>query len=224
MGRAADAVRNREREPGMAEFVSTALGYPTLVYSVVLAFCTIYWLLAATGLVDLDLDGLDAVELGDTSGLAGMLGRLGLDRLPLMLVVTLVAFIAWFLTYFTHLFVLGQWAGWLRWLVGSGVALLAFVAAVFVASAVLRPLRRWLLSRRTPAQQSLLGQVAVVRTAQVSERAGMADLDDGGAGLILQVRAEPGAELHRGDRVVLVAFDTAAHAWRVLTETDYRTL
>ena len=204
----------------MAEFTSTALGYPTLVYSIVLAFCTIYWLLAATGLVDLDLDGLDAVELGDTSGLAGMLGRLGLDRLPLMLVVTLVAFIAWFLTYFTHLFVLGQFAGWLRWLAGSGVALVAFVVSVFIASALLRPLRRWLLSRRTPAQQSLLGQVAVVRTAQVSERAGMADVDDGGAGLILHVRVRDGSRLPRGQRVRLVEYLPDKNHYLVVADTD----
>lgn len=208
----------------MAEFVSTALGYPTLVYSIVLAFCTVYWLLAATGLVDLDLDGLDSVELGETNGLAGLLGRIGLDRLPLMLVVTLVAFIAWFLTYFVHLFLLAQFAGWLRWLVGSGVALVAFVAAAFIASAVLRPVRLWLLSRRTPAQQSLLGQVAVVRTPLVSEHVGMADVDDGGAGLILQVRADTGVALRRGDRVVLVEFNAATHAWRVLPESQYRTL
>lgn len=208
----------------MTEFVSTALGYPTLVYSIVLAFCTVYWLLAATGLVDMDLDGLDAVELGETNGLAGMLGRIGLDRLPLMLVVTLVAFIAWFLTYFVHLLLLAHVAGWLRWLLGSGVVLVTFVMSVFIASAVLRPLRRWLLSQRTPAQQSLLGQLAVVRTPIVSEHAGTADVDNGGAGLILQVRAETGVELQRGDRVVLVEFDAATHAWRVLPETRYRTL
>ncbi|NYZ62523.1 hypothetical protein [Luteimonas deserti] len=208
----------------MTEFTGTALGYPTLVYSIVLAFCTIYWLLAATGLVDLDLEGLDVGELDHASGLSGMLARIGLDRLPLMLVVTLVAFIGWFLTYFVHLFLLVQAAGWLRWLIGTGVALAAFVAAVFIASALLRPVRRWLLLRRTPAQQSLLGRVGVVRTASVSDRAGLADVDDGGAGLILQVRADGGVALQRGDRVVLVAFDAAAHAWRVLPETQYRTL
>lgn len=208
----------------MTEFLSTALGYPTLVYSIVLAFCTIYWLLAATGLVDLDLDGLEAIELGETEGLAGMLGRLGLDRLPLMLVVTLVAFIAWFLTYFVHLLVLGSLAGWLRWLVGSGLAVAAFVASVFIASAVLRPVRLWLLTRRTPAQQSLLGQVAVVRSPLVSEHLGMADVDDGGAGLILQVRSDASANLQRGDRVVLVEFDAAAHVWRVLPVSQYQSL
>lgn len=207
----------------MAEFVATALGFPTLVYSIVLAFCALYWLLAATGLVDLDLDGLDAPDLGD-SGLAGMLGRLGLDRLPIVLVVTLVAFIAWFLTYFVHLFLLLPLLGWLRWALGAFVLLASFVASVFITSALLRPIRTWLLTRRTPAQQSLLGQVAVVRSPQVTAQLGTVDLDDGGAGLILQVRADDALGLQRGDRVVLVEFDAAAHAYRVIAEDTYRTL
>ena len=207
----------------MAEFVATALGFPTLLYSIVLAFCALYWLLAATGLVDLDLDGLDAPDLGD-SGLAGMLGRLGLDRLPMMLVVTLVAFVAWFLTYFVHLFLLLPLSGWLRWPLGAVVLLATFVASVFIAAAVLRPVRSWLLTRRTPAQQTLLGQVAVVRSPRVTTQLGTADLDDGGAGLILQVRADDAVGLQRGDRVVLVEFDATAHAYRVIAEDTYRTL
>ena len=38
----------------MTEFLNTVLTFPTLVYSVLLAFCTVYWLLAATGIVDFD--------------------------------------------------------------------------------------------------------------------------------------------------------------------------
>ena len=51
----------------MTEFLNTVLTFPTLVYSVLLAFCTVYWLLAATGIVDFDavdgwltIDGLAA--------------------------------------------------------------------------------------------------------------------------------------------------------------------
>ena len=38
----------------MTEFLTTALTFPTLLYSILLAFCVVYWLLAATGLVDSD--------------------------------------------------------------------------------------------------------------------------------------------------------------------------
>ena len=210
----------------MPEFLATALGYPTLVYSVLLGVCAIYWLLAALGLVDLegfDLEiDLDLSDGADAHGLAGVLSRLGLDRLPTMLVLTLLVFFGWFFTYFIHLFLLTPLSGWLRWLLGSVAAVLALVPAVLLTTAVLRPLRRWLMRLQPPAdEKSLLGQVAVVRTPTVSASAGMADLDDGGAGLVLQVRSDAAA-IGRGDRVVLVEFDTAGHCYRVVPEADYR--
>ncbi|KLI98858.1 OB-fold-containig protein [Luteimonas sp. FCS-9] len=210
----------------MPEFVATALGYPTLVYSVLLGVCAIYWLLAALGLVDIggiDLDvDLDLPDGADAHGLAGVLGRLGLDRLPLMLVLTLVVFFGWFCTYFVHLFLLPPSWGWLRWTLGTLVAVLALVPAALLTTVALRPLRRWLLTLQPAEPPSLLGRVAVVRTPTVSATAGMADVDDGGAGLVLQVRADGAHVLNRGERVVLVEFDAAGHCYRVVPEADYR--
>ncbi|WP_024889702.1 hypothetical protein [Luteimonas huabeiensis] len=206
----------------MSEFLSTALGYPTLVYSVALAFCVLYWLLAATGLVDLDLDALDGVDVGEAHGVAGVFARLGLDRVPIMAVLTLLALVGWLCTYFVHLLLLAPLSGWLRWLAGTVVALLALVPATLVTAAVLRPVRRWLLALRPPTQQSLLGRVAVVRSPEVSASHGSADLDDGGAGLILQVRSDAAVAPRRGDRVVLVEFNAPDNTYRVVPEDEFR--
>ena len=46
---------------------------------------------------------------------------------------------------------------------------------------------------------------------------GQAEVDDGGAGLILQVRADPGV-FRRGDRVVLVDYLAAQNAYRVIPD------
>ncbi|MEN5061728.1 hypothetical protein [Luteimonas sp. TWI1416] len=208
----------------MPEFVATALGYPTLVYSVLLGVCALYWLIAALGLVDiggLDLD-LDLPDGADAHGLAGVLARLGLDRLPIMLVLTLVVFFGWFCTYFIHLFLLAPLWGWLRWTLGTLTALLALLPGALLTTAALRPLRRWLSKLQPVAEPSLLGRVAVVGTPPGAASAGMADVDDGGAGLVLQVRAE-GAHVHRrGERVVLVEFDPVGHCYRVVPKADYR--
>ncbi|MCD9030786.1 hypothetical protein LDO32_03430 [Luteimonas sp. Y-2-2-4F] len=206
----------------MSEFLSTALGYPTLVYSVALAFCVAYWLLAATGLVDIDLDALDGLDAGETHGVAGVFARLGLDRVPVMAVLTLLALVGWLCTYFAHLLLLGPLSGGLRWLAGTGIALLALLPAVLVTAAVLRPVRRWLLALRPPSQQSLLGRTAVVRSPEVSPSNGSADLDDGGAGLILQVRSDAAAAPRRGDRVVLVEFNAPENTYRVVPEDEFR--
>ncbi|HMM26287.1 MAG TPA: hypothetical protein PKA36_15975, partial [Pseudoxanthomonas mexicana] len=93
----------------MTEFLNTVLTFPTLVYSVLLAFCTVYWLLAATGIVDFDaVDGWLTAD-GDTAEpnvVAGMVARLGLSGVPMMLVLTVLSFFGWLITYFAHLFLL----------------------------------------------------------------------------------------------------------------------
>lgn len=206
----------------MAEFLGAALAFPTLVYSVLLLVCVMYWLVAATGLVELDVfDGLDLDHDIQAGGIAAWLGRLGLAGVPLTLVLTLVILVAWIVTCMVHLIVLAPLPGVLRWALGAVTALLALVPAVLVTSTVLRPLRGWLQRLKPPPIASLLGQVAVVRTPRVDARSGMADVDDGGAGLILQVRATADQVYTRGARVVLVAHDAAANSWQVVSEDVY---
>lgn len=209
----------------MEAFLTTSLQFPTLFYSVLLGACLAYWLLAACGLVE--IDGLDALDLGidaEPGGIAGIFGRLGLAGVPIMLVATLVVFFAWVATYFVQLLVLGHVPGPLRWLLGTGVAVLALPPAVLATATALRPVRRWLLRLRPPAVASLLGRVAVVRTPDVDATHGMADLDDGGAGLVLQVRGDPAAGIRRGDRVVLLAHAAETNTWNVVPERDYHHL
>ncbi|MGY0612658.1 MULTISPECIES: hypothetical protein [unclassified Luteimonas] len=209
----------------MEAFLTTSLEFPTLLYSVLLGGCLAYWLLASIGLVE--IDGLDALDLGvdaEPGGIAGLFGRLGLAGVPTMLVATLVVFFAWLATYFVQLLVLQHFPGPLRWLLGAGVALLALPPAVLATATALRPVRRWLLRLRPPAATSLLGRVAVVRTPDVDASHGMADLDDGGAGLVLQVRGDVAAGMKRGDRVVLIAHALDRNTWNVVPERDYEHL
>lgn len=202
----------------MDMFLATSLAFPTLAYSIALGVAILLWGVVALGMLDLDGIGLD-----DGAGVdaGGMLGRMGLDGLPWLVVFTLVAFVGWILTYFVHLVFLAPLPQTLRWLVGAVVAVVAAVPSILIASAVLRPLRRLLLKlRRPPPVESLLGKVAAVRTQGVDLRQGMADLDDGGAGLVLQVRSDAEGIL-RGERVVLVGYEPAGNTWRVVRERDY---
>lgn len=209
----------------MDAFLTTAMDFPTLAYSVLLGACLAYWLLAATGLVEIDgFDALDVDLEADVGGFGGIFGRLGLNGVPLMLVATLVVFFAWTLTYFVHLLLLARLPDLLRWLVGAGTALLVLPPAILATAAVLRPLRRRLLMLRPPAAASLLGRVAVVRTPGVDAGHGMADLADGGAGLVLQVRGDAAAGIKRGDRVVLIAHALDDNTWNVVPERDYEHL
>lgn len=208
----------------MTEFLQTCLTFPTLPYSIALAFCVLYWALAATGLID--IDGFDGIALGDSdvdagTG-AGMLARLGLGGVPIMLVMLLVSFFGWMTTYFVHLLLLRHVPDALRLLAGAGVLVVALLPGIVVTSLLLRPLRRLIVKLRPPVPPSLLGRTAIVTTPEVTERDGMASMDNGGAGLILQVRARAPDHFRRGDAVVLIEFDPGQHAYRVIPEDRFR--
>lgn len=214
----------------MDVFLQIALSFPTVVYSLLLTLLTIYWLLASTGILDMDSVDLwfapdsDGLEL---DGLAGMLVKFGLGGLPVMLVFTVLVLFAWFITYFAVYLVLRHMPfEWVRWLGGAGVLFGAFVLAVPMTSTVLRPVRNMLVKLKPAPSRSFLGQVAVVRSPLVDMRQGIALLEDGGAGLILQVRSHAGGDgqpaFRRGERVVLIEYLEADNAYRVISEDEFQ--
>lgn len=208
----------------MAEFLDTALAFPTLPYSIVLCFAVIYWLLAATGVVDEgglgSGDGVDLHGGSDAvSGIAAMFARFGLGGAPTMLVVLLLAFFGWTLTYFAHLFLLQPLPAPLRWGIGAAVAVVALLPAAAVSAWLLRPIRRLLLRLRPVAQESILGKTGIVASPHVSTDRGYARVDDGGAGLVLQVRAQAGASHMRGERVRLIDYEPRHNHYLVVGES-----
>ena len=216
----------------MTEFYTTALTFPTLLYSILLAFCVVYWLLAATGLVDNDTihgllhhhDGLDGIHTHHHDGVvddAGVIARLGLSGVPFMLILSVLVFFGWLITYFAQLLVLQFLPDPLRILAGIGVLLAALLPGVVLTSLLLRPVARLIMKLRPPVPPSILGKAGNVISPQVTDSEGRAEFDDGGAGLILQVRAPPGTTFRRGDRVVLLSFDAQAHAYAVMSESEF---
>ena len=208
----------------MTEFLQTALTFPTLLYSVLLAFCVIYWLLAATGLMDLDaLDGLlgDDGDSHHASDSAGLLARLGLGGVPIMIVLTVLSFFGWTVTYFVHLLVLQHLPALLRMLGGIATLVGALVPGVLVTSLLLRPVRKLMVKLRPPVAPRILGRVGTVISPEVDGNQGRAEFADGGAGLILQVRVAPPGRFLRGDRVVLLEHDATANTYLVISESQF---
>lgn len=211
----------------MNEFLQTALTFPTLVYSAVLAVCVAYWLLAATGLVDIDgpdgLLGIDS-DAADTTGAAAMLSKMGLSGVPVMLVLTVLSFVGWIGTYYLQLLVINPLPAGFRIPIGIVVVVLVLVPGLLVTSMLLRPVSRLLLKLRPPVQMSILGRTAIVRTPSIDADYGQAAVDDSGAGLILQVRHHEPDRFKRGDRVVLIEYLDDQHAYRVISEQQFQSL
>lgn len=205
------------------DFLQTALTFPTVAYSVLLAVCAVYWLLAATGLAD--GDALDALggegDAGEAGAAAAMLSRLGLPGVPLMVVLTTLSFAAWVGTYFVQLLVLRHMPEDARTAAGIGTLVGMLVPALAVTSLALRPVSRMMVKLRPATDASLLGKAGVIVTPTLTADSGQAAVDDGGAGLILQVRhGDPGA-LARGDRVVLIEYLAGENAYLVVSEPKF---
>lgn len=208
----------------MGIFLQIVWSFPTAIFTVLLAVIVLYWLVAITGLMEVDaLDNLllpndDGMELG---ALAALLNRLGLGGVPLTIIVSLISLFAWMASFAGVRLLLG-WMDvpGLNLLLGAVIFAVALVLGLVLTIIVLRPVRQ--LLRKVPAETSqvLLGRVGVVRSAVVSPEQGYATIEDGGAGLVLQVRTVHG-ELPRGARVVLIERLPATNAWRVVSEDEF---
>lgn len=211
----------------MNEFLQTVLTFPTIIYSALLAVVMAYWLLAASGL--LDMDGVEHFllgdgDIGDATIAAGVLNKLGLNGVPMMLVLSVLVFFAWSFTCLAQLLLLRHFPDGMRVLLGAGVLLVALVPGAMIASLLLRPLQRLIVKLRPPVPPSVLGKSGQVISPHVDAAQGRAAFDDGGAGLILQVRAAQATRFERGDRVVLIEHLPDAHAYRVISESEFQRL
>ncbi|BBP81717.1 MULTISPECIES: OB-fold-containig protein [unclassified Pseudomonas] len=207
----------------MEIFLQTALSFPTVLFSFLLCLAIVYWAIVALGLVEVDLLDVEADSLLAGDGVAALLSKLKLNGVPVTLVLSLLFAGSWFLSYFAELLVLSHLPlGLLRYPLGLVVAVVALGLSLPVAALICSPLRPLFHKAEAVTSKSVLGQTAMVRSGRVTLAHGEAVLEDGGAGLILKVRADEALGLKRGDRVVLLEYLEAQHAYRVITEDEFR--
>lgn len=216
----------------MNEFLLTTFSFPTVIYTVILIVAMLYWLCAAFGLLDLqlldvDASGLDGqlhahAEHSFAETFSGILLRLGLNGVPVTLVVTLIAIIGWVISYYLsymELALLGY--GWVRFIVGIPILIFSFYLAVLATAQIIKPLRKLFAKAEQFVEKKILGQTAIVRSSKVDKHTGEANFDDGGAGLILKVRAIGESQFMRGERVVLLEYSAEEHVYRVISENEF---
>lgn len=195
----------------MSELLSAMLAFPTVIFTVLLGVVVTYWIFVILGALDIDLLNFDAdadvdadagTDGGDgdyDGGLAGVWNALGLGGVPVTLSSSVLVLAAWVLCLLA-VPIFGR--GMPIWLAGT-VSLLCLGVAVPVTALVVRPLRRFFVTHRALDHRSLVGRICTIATLRVDERYGQAEIEDGGAGLLIQVRATAPHELRRGDRALI---------------------
>lgn len=206
--------------------------YPTFVFTGLVMFVTLYWLVSLLGMAD-----MDAVDLGDVGGdvggdgdissagvFSGLLLKFGLYGVPLIIILSLVSLIGWLLSYlYTSL--LHQYfdSGILYYVFGTGALILVLVVSMWLTGVIISPIRKKFAKIPKRIAANNIGKIAIVRTLSVTDIHGEAELNDGGAGLILRIRPDVSDDkqpLQQGDKVVLVEYLDASNAYRVTAVKD----
>lgn len=206
-------------------FFQNSLAFPSIIFSALLIIISFYWLCAAFGLLDIDLFNIDS-ELDinvDATGLAGWLTKLGLAGIPVTIILTFFTLFGWFISYFTNYWIISAIeTNFIRYLTGFVAFIITSFIALNLTAVCLKPIRKKLISRNKPKSvHQLVGKLALVRSINVTENKGEAVLEDGGAGLILQIRAPETENIKRGDSVVIISYDAPTHSYQVVTEDEF---
>lgn len=207
-------------------FFQNSLAFPSIIFSALLIIILFYWVCAAFGLLDIDVFNIDS-ELDinmDATGLAGWLTKLGLSGIPVTIILTFFTLFAWFISYFTNYWIIRFIeTDLIRYLMSFIALIIISFISLYLTAICLKPIRKNLMSRNKPKSvHQLVGKLAKVRSGEVTENKGEAVLEDGGAGLILQIRAPSAENIQRGDSVIIISYDAPTHSYQVVTEDEFR--
>ncbi|MBE0405846.1 OB-fold-containig protein [Psychrobacter sp. AOP22-C1-22] len=212
-------------------FITKISLYPTFIFTGLVMFVTLYWVVSLLGMAD-----MDSVDLGDSGGdvdasnlssagfFTGLMLKFGLYGVPLIIILSLISLIGWLLSYLYSSF-LHQYfdSGLLYYLFGTGALIFVLVVSMWLTGIIISPIRKNITKIPKRNASSNLGKTAIVRTLSVTDKHGEAELSDGGAGLILRIRPDINDNdylLKQGDKVVLVEYLDEINAYRVALAKD----
>ncbi len=208
-------------------FITKISLYPTIIFTGLVMFVTLYWVVSLLGMAD-----MDTVELGESGGevadlssagfFTGLMLKFGLYGVPLIIILSLISLIGWLLSYLYTSF-LHQYfdSGILYYLFGTGALVFVLVVSMWLTGLIISPIRKNIAKIPKRNSSNNVGKIAVVRTLSVTDKHGEAVLNDGGAGLILKIRSDINDNsLKQGDKVVLVEYLDEANTYRVTPVKD----
>ena len=217
----------------MDPFYENITSFPTVIFSFFLILSFFYWIIAVLGLIDFDFLDFDIpdvdADMGTGDGvdnvgvLAGLLMKLGLNGVPFPIVFSILSIIGWFICYYVVHFLFPFVPGdLLEFIVGIPVFIGVLYVSTLITAQCIKPLRSIFQAANQEVQKNIVGKLAIVRTNRVDKTFGEANVEDGGAGLIVKVRSFKDEEFKRGDRVVLLEYSEEENSYKVISEDDFK--
>lgn len=176
---------------------------------------------AAEGAADGVAHGADGSH-GENLGLLGsVFYALRLRSVPATLVLSLVVLFGWILSWLGTRMLVHQLGLGPAWLMGTALLASSIIAAFLLTSLTVRPLASVIKVERRVSRRDLVGKVVRIDTSRVDGRFGVAKAENGGAGLIVQVRCDAADNgLNRGANALVVSYDQAREVYEVVPIDD----
>ncbi len=159
------------------------------------------------------------VGLGDGAAakegvLAVLLSVLKLRSVPVTILLSFLGLYGWLISYLLSRHVA---PGLPMPALASHAIVLAttFLLSLLASSASIRPLAPLFRARQGTQHKELVGKVVRITTGRVDGKFGEAHLDDGGAGLQLQVRCADPDRLARDDEALILGWDAKTESFEV---------
>jgi hypothetical protein len=169
---------------------------------------------AAKGVAEGGADHL-GLDVAEDAGITGFVESMRLRSAPATVVLSLWITFSWLVSVLAVQTARDVIPSVPAWLVGIVVLVIAPAVALPVTSLAVRPLAKLFVPHVAKGRADLVGKVCVIRTGSVDDAFGEATLEDGGAGLVVRVRVEPGEALKRGDQALIVGWDADRQAFTV---------
>jgi hypothetical protein len=190
----------------MSAFLAAALSLPTVVFTVLLGFFLLYSVLTLLGALDMEwLDGLLGIDDVNDSVLEGGLHALGVTGIPLTMFAGVSSIFAWLLSFAGMKFLPDLT------LVKIGVGLGAAVLGLAIGSRAVRPFRSFFTTAPAPTRKQLVGKICTIRSLQVSDDLGTAEIGD----LVAEVRCFRDNQLTVGSKAIVYDYDSQQGLYHV---------
>ncbi len=226
----------------MAEFINIIVQFPTVVFTVLLGVIIMYWGLVVLGIFDIDVLDLDAdidvdadidldidadadvdvdADAGDSDvshgGIGSILAFFGLVGVPVTIITSFIVIWCWLLSllYGSYLQpIIPDWG--INWIISIVFIFVAFIASLFLTQFSIKPLQSLFEhDGKVLGNKDIVGQLCEIVTGKVDEKFGQARYNKDGAGLIIEVRNTSGANLKKGEKALIVGYNTEKMTYRV---------
>jgi hypothetical protein len=190
----------------MSAFIASALAFPTVVFTVLLALFVLYAIATLVGAADIEwLDGMLGIDDVHDTLLESFLDALGIAGVPLTIFGGVASAIAWLSSYVADRFLPDST------FINSGIGVGAAVLGLGLSSLVLRPFRRMFSDATGPRRNQYVGKICTIRSLQVNDRSGTADIGD----LVAEVRCFRENDLRVGSKAIVYDYNPTEGTYHV---------